>query len=945
MEARNIVSINDIREAYQKLKTYIYNDSFNLRLRTKLALFERDNNLEDRFNILLQHIMDNNIESYLSSVSTYILPKKVESVSEKSNIIVRNDTCGLSKTIILDDECYNFYIDADVEVYLLDVLWIMKEGYLLIDSQIQRDCYGNSLVFDTIGDPLKIKTGHYLFERYFDKYQKWRDNGIKIAREQTQHGNDVMLVCLDIQRFYPTSQIDFSKLSASLCNNNANVYLTPLLEQVYNRYKNILLEFNNNESPLPQLPIGLLSSGVIANWYLADFDKEMKERFNPIYYGRYVDDIFMVLGNVKPDTESKWFKEKFLYGEDSPLIPAQDDKNYILRTHENLLINSKKLKIFYFAPNHSLAILDNFQKRLDENSSAFWFLPEDDDENETLNSRGFDIIYEDTINKFREISGIKNSKYGVSIFLSKQIKKEIICHDGDNSKIKQELFKYFIEDRLIEMYSLWEKVFTYFVITEDKHSIKRLETNIHRKIRQIIIKGSEIKTKIIRASLEDHCAYCKIMAMSLNYNMIDPLDSDVISMSKKLRTTYLIRQHYTPIPIIIYTDFNCNNIVSTKIFEELLKSDTLRIKKVPLYIHPRKIHTHEICLLELFNSINHPTTHTCQNVVESSISTLKQYQLYSKEVLNEEEHTNLKQNGKKIVDIRKIQFTSNKEVSKGSIKVALSNIKIDKDDIKCAIKGSPNIDVKKRQRHYHLINLAIQEQVDCLVLPEISIPKELLLTYAEHARRKQQLIIGGLEHIVSNDICYNISVAFIPYVHNGNKEVFILPRIKNHYSPKEVTEILKYNKQLPNFEQALYHLINWKNIQFTIFNCYELADVTHRSLFRSNIDILFAIEYNKDTYYYSNIVESTCRDIHCYFIQANTSDYGDSRLSMPKHNVEMTPVKIKGGDNDTIITFTVDITKLREFQMQNQLFQGKDDFKNTPPGFDHQRVLDRVYDK
>lgn len=131
--------------------------------------------------------------------------------------------------IILDDACYNFYIDADVEIYLLDVLWIMKEGYLLIDSQIQRDCYGNSLVFDTIGDTLKIKTGHYLFERYFDKYQKWRDNGIKIAREQTQHGNDVMLVCLDIQRFYPTSQIDFSKLSASLCNNNANVYLTPLL--------------------------------------------------------------------------------------------------------------------------------------------------------------------------------------------------------------------------------------------------------------------------------------------------------------------------------------------------------------------------------------------------------------------------------------------------------------------------------------------------------------------------------------------------------------------------------------------------------------------------------------------------------------------------------------------------------------------------------------------
>ena len=104
---------------------------------------------------------------------------------------------------------------------------------------------------------------------------------------------------------------------------------------------------------------------------------------------------------------------------------------------------------------------------------------------------------------------------------------------------------------------------------------------------------------------------------------------------------------------------------------------------------------------------------------------------------------------------------------------------------------------------------------------------------------------------------------------------------------------------------------------------------------------MFAIEYNKDTYYYSNIVESTCRDLHCYFIQANTSDYGDSRLSMPKRSVEMTPVKIKGGDNDTIITFTVDIKSLRDFQRQSTLFQNKEDFKNTPPGFDHDFVSQR----
>ena len=55
----------------------------------------------------------------------------------------------------------------------------------------------------------------------------------------------------------------------------------------------------------------------------------------------------------------------------------------------------------------------------------------------------------------------------------------------------------------------------------------------------------------------------------------------------------------------------------------------------------------------------------------------------------------------------------------------------------------------------------------------------------------------------------------------------------------------------------------------------------------------------------------------------------------------MTPVKIKGGNNDTIITFTVDIKSLRDFQRQATLFQNKEDFKNTPPGYDHDFVSQR----
>lgn len=55
----------------------------------------------------------------------------------------------------------------------------------------------------------------------------------------------------------------------------------------------------------------------------------------------------------------------------------------------------------------------------------------------------------------------------------------------------------------------------------------------------------------------------------------------------------------------------------------------------------------------------------------------------------------------------------------------------------------------------------------------------------------------------------------------------------------------------------------------------------------------------------------------------------------------MTPLKVKGGENDTILTYNLDIDKLRDFQKQNILFQDPEEFKNTPPGFDHENVDNR----
>ena len=59
----------------------------------------------------------------------------------------------------------------------------------------------------------------------------------------------------------------------------------------------------------------------------------------------------------------------------------------------------------------------------------------------------------------------------------------------------------------------------------------------------------------------------------------------------------------------------------------------------------------------------------------------------------------------------------------------------------------------------------------------------------------------------------------------------------------------------------------------------------------------------------------------------------------------MNPVRIKGGENNVILRYELDILKLRNFQIQRLPYQLNDKtFKTTPPDFDHDKVDNRGKD-
>jgi hypothetical protein len=206
-------------------------------------------------------------------------------------------------------------------------------------------------------------------------------------------------------------------------------------------------------------------------------------------------------------------------------------------------------------------------------------------------------------------------------------------------------------------------------------------------------------------------------------------------------------------------------------------------------------------------------------------------------------------------------------------------------------------------------------------------------------------IIAGLEHWNVKDIVYNFIVSIIPVTINGVKDAVVLHRLKNHYAHIEELIIRGFGFKVPKPTPYRYDLINWRNLYFTSFYCFELADTFHRSIFRSKVDLLIASEWNKDTPYFSNIVEALSRDLHCYIAQVNTSQFGDSRLTQPTESARKDLMKLKGGENDTILVEEIKIGLLREFQLKHfeRIRADKDEtFKPMPPDWDRSMVNKRI---
>ncbi len=337
----------------------------------------------------------------------------------------------------------------------------------------------------------------------------------KTAKELLDNNKNTLFLNLDIKDYYYSVRIPSNYFNSSGKNEDGFDNLNILMECIHRTFTEKILELKipydfknevieNGEIKNFVLPIGLQSSLVIANDYLKQFDKIILEKYKPAYYGRYVDDILLVLSDPNPlnfdhDLIEKYnisffdFKEKIEKNKDvkisfdeedlndvelyifknfypilnivdSPFLAKDSDfsksENRVFKINEypSLYCQSEKTLIYYFDKNESSIVIDKLKKEIEEKSSEFRDMPNDEDNLIDFEESAYHLLYDGTEDKIRTLKDYKEDRFGLSVYLSHKINLALRKREKISEQEKEKILKFFKGENCLTFYKLWEKI-------------------------------------------------------------------------------------------------------------------------------------------------------------------------------------------------------------------------------------------------------------------------------------------------------------------------------------------------------------------------------------------------------------------------------------------------------------------------------------------------------
>ncbi len=953
-----MIDVTLLKTAFRKLLAYAYYDKTDMVLRHHVATFAKSIADEQTENLAFQQILNvangkdsDSLDMWLSRMSLIYLPKSIVQEENDHNHLITNipdDKAKLDRLIIRTD--------IPVELLIIDVAWVLKFGYL-VDCNLSDNCWGNRI--DLVDNNTGVRKGNSLFKKYQYQYKQWWQNGVEKANEHLKNKEDITIINFDITNCYHSIDFDFDVFFADYERKRPNdgirtAELTTVLQKIYERYwvltmqsdEEVFCDGNDKKHPMS---LSLMSSHILANWYLKPLDDYIENTYHPYYYGRYVDDCMVVKKKNSSSLQTEESIQEELNGmfewKDYDVIvfkfAQRQNVNHTTRL-STLTVQTKKLYIYRFNSELPQSSIDKYAAEQMERSSEYRFITDEMD----ADYAGLEFVtlinaLDAEEDKGRRFSILEENGYKLSVYLAKLSAR--IASQGKEYEHYNEVGKvyaYFQGALLIKHYQLWERLMTLFVLGEKKDYVDGFFARICQQIDRLDV-GDDVfrRSKAdglarIKECLRNHLNQSYLMAMSLN-NVGGNIDSLYLD-------TFMVRMHYNTYPMQEFADRYKREGVMLDARNLNYDLSLLEYRWMPYYIKLYDV----ISLL----SVGQPYE---PSIIEKAFEAFqrlngnKQETDYLKALFR---HPTQKDNVSEFNT-----WLETEPCTKDDITVSVVNMDVTDLEGKNQIDIFGNRDKDKVLMFQHILDQITKiESTDVFILPEMTLPYFELREYCRYAASRQVAFVAGMEYIVKDNRVYNYIVTCLPLVLYGQMDAIPVIRLKNHYAPDEIKNIEAHNMKVPVNRKTWQNLYHWHNHVFTTYYCYELANIIERSCFFSMIDAMYCPVFNRDTYYYNNIAESLARDMHCYFVLSNVSHYGDSRVTQPSSHDRMNLLKVKGGNTDdnraVVFSAKLKVKALRDFQTlddkeQKTIIDDKDyeriKYKQTPPDYDRKLLYTR----
>jgi len=873
---------------------------------------------------------------------------------------------------------------CSLDLHVLSALWMLQVGHMF-DAELTDCAYGNRL--RRTQDNQQINSFSLgSFTPYLKPFRDWRDNGIEAMRSALDAGKKIVAITADIDSFYHELNPAFM-LDPAFVQGVLGLELTVKQAKLHRVFIQALQAWAANTPLKKGLPVGLPASAVIANVALLELDRVVEQQVVPLYYGRYVDDILLVMENGAGFRSTADLWEWLFARSNGKLAWADQEQKKIIfqpaylrhgESKSQIHFANTKNKVFVLAGEPGQILVGAIVHQIHERASEWRAMPRLP---RSANYVGTDLLAAtqsdgEVADNLRKADALTMRRAGFAIKL-----RDLEAYERDLPpdawrEHRQAFFRAFVQHVLVlpqffDLAVYLPRVIRLATACEDFSDLRKIIDALEKLCKRI----AEQCTVSVKACPPNN----------------QPPDAEVIA---RWRT-----QLFQTVRESVAASFPTALSKAGKLaWQEHLAGyqptfDLEVLSSWPLSAKGFQIHQARLFSFDLahmpFRFIGLPaemvaqrgipakkTIATCSqaaellpNVVVEGIQQLtkwirlkglphallfatRPYNLAELFVLNREGYADrgLTSMGAVVLALRGFNLYEKTprfdkhgvlQIPDGKVRrkygIAVSSWQTRLDSWAAAVTSSPDPDIDRYARLNQLLDGVITQPQDSryLILPELALPAHWFVRIARKLHGRGISLIAGIEYLhARKSRVHNQIWASLSHDGLGFSSIMIYRQDKQRPALHEERELQRLAglEMKPDKVWKTPPILQHGDFRFSLLVCSELTNISHRAALRGRVDALFVPEWNQDTETFNALVESAALDIHAYIIQCNDRQYGDSRIRAPfKDSWKRDVLRVKGGITDYCVIGEIDIQALRQFQSSHR--SPDKPFKPVPDGF------------